>query len=453
MAGIGMQIDWSVMNSADVVASMRQSLLTKNASVLASKPAASAAAKPVAPVAIAPAPVAAKRPAMAETRARHGKPGKLKSAVAAAGKPGIYALAAAMLIITGVSGVWTANVAFAPEMYDERGLVPAVKALAAGKDYAVFDLNLNIRRLRELHVATFKTTPDVVLVGASHWQEAHASLMTSRRMYNGHVHRDYWEDLLGVVEVYVRNNRLPKQMIISIRDKQFTPVELRRDSLWEPGVANYQAMARRLGLPVEDSWRTQPYQRIRERLSLAMLFNNVTRWYNAEERPHASAGAASFKSLDVLMSDGSILWSEQHRAIFTPERARREAIAFADSSRNDPPVIDPQGVEAFDKLLTFLAGKGTEVTLVHPPFNPIFYDRVKGGTYLAGLDKVRQVTASLAVRHGLKVIGDFDPAKVGCTADQYIDAEHSNPACLGHIFKQFDDLGKVRAPSSAGGQS
>ena len=48
-------------------------------------------------------------------------------------------------------------------------------------------------------------------------------------------------------------------------------------------------------------------------------------------------------------------------------------------------------IAAFDKLLTFLKDNGTEVTLVHPPFNPIYYESVRGGTYFAGLDKVRAV--------------------------------------------------------------
>lgn len=433
MAGSGAQIDWAAMNGADVVASMRQSLQAK------AKPfgrfVAKAAAVPNTAVIAAAAPAASKS--------------QVHRKRAAAGRPGIYAAAAALLIAAGVAGVWKANVLFAPEMYDNSGLVPAATALAGNQNYGVFDLNLNIRRLRELRAAKMTATPEVVLVGASQWQEAHAGLMRSRHMYNGHIHRDYWEDLLATVEVYVRNKRLPKQMIIAIRDKQFTPVELRKDFLWEPGIPNYRAMAKRLGIPAESSWRTEPYQRIRERLSLSMLFNNVTRWFNAPERPHAS-DERNFDTLDTLLPDGSILWSVQHQAVFTRERSKREALILADAVRNNPPVIDPAGVEAFDKLLTFLKDNGTEVTLVHPPFNPIFYESVQGGTFFEGLDKVRAVTAELAAKHGLKIIGDFNPAKVGCTADMYIDAEHSNPDCVVKVLRQFDALNEAADKSRAG---
>jgi hypothetical protein len=371
---------------------------------------------------------------------------------AAVGAPGLYALATALLIVAGVAGVWRANVAYAPEMYSDAGLVPIAEALAEDKNYAVFDLNINIRKLREEHVARFTETPDVVLLGASHWQEAHAGLVKSGRLYNGHVHRDYWEDMLGEIEVYARNHRLPRRMIVSIRDNLFTPVASRTDFLWEPGIPNYRAMADRLGLAKQSAWSTYPYQRIRERLSLDMLFANATRWNYAKERPHPTLHKG-FQGLDTLLPDGSIVWSAEHRRVFTPERTRQEALAFAARRRNDPPQIDPAGVVAVDRLLAYLKRNGTEVVLVHPPFNPIFYEQVRGGTYFEGLDRVREVARKLAADHGLKIIGDFDPAKVGCTAEMYIDAEHANPGCLAHIFEDFDALHSAARHDAVAGRS
>jgi hypothetical protein len=426
MAFEGVQIGWGANSTAEVVAAARQSLLAR----------ASALHR----AASAPSPQPEHRPVSLYTApAKQVKLKKLLAIGGAAGLPGLYALSLAILICAGLIGVWKANVAFAPEMYDDAGMASAAKSFSGGKNYAVFDLNINIRRLREEHVARFTETPDVVLLGASHWQEAHAGLLRSERMYNGHVHRDYWEDLLGVVEVYVRNDRLPKRMIISIRDNEFTPIEKRKDFLWEPGIANYEQMAGRLGLETESAWRTYPWQRMKEKLSLSMLFTNVTRWYNAAERPHASR-ERHFKTLDALLPDGSILWSAEHQAVFTAERTLKEAKSFAGQRRNDPPQIDPNGVKAFDALLGFLNSKGVQVVLVHPPFNPQFYDAVQDGTYPAGLDKIRKVTRELAAKHGLRIIGDFDPRKVGCTADMYIDAEHSNPSCIRMIFKQYEAI-------------
>ena len=169
MAEAGVRINWGATGPADMVAAARPPLLADGSA-------------------------AAEMPKVSGLK-------KLRAIGEAAGMPTVYALATLFLAVTGVAGVWRANVAFAPEMYNDRGLVHAVKAFTTGQNYAVFDLNFNIRKLRELHVAEFTKTPEVVLIGASQWQEAHAGLMQSRRMYNGHIHRDYWQDLLGEVEI------------------------------------------------------------------------------------------------------------------------------------------------------------------------------------------------------------------------------------------------------------
>jgi hypothetical protein len=242
--------------------------------------------------------------------------------------------------------------------------------------------------------------------------------------------------MLGVVEMWVRHNRLPKKMIIAVRDKMFTPMAERKDFLWEPGIPYWHAMADRLGLKKESYWTSLPYQRMRERLSLAMLFNNVTRWHNADEQPHPT-NELHFKGLDTLLPDGSILWSADHLEIFTRERTEREALAFAQQAINHPPMIEQRGIKAFDKLLTYLKSQGVEVYLVHPPFNPMFYDRVQGTPYMEGLRKIEELARTFAEIHGLKMIGSFNPRDLGCTAAMYIDAEHSSPECLKKIFDQF----------------
>lgn len=437
MTDTGVQINWGATTAADAVASMRQAMASRPAAPFWQRsvylgavpgPAAAAASPPI------PRP----QYSIAGASTRTVKLKKLRTLGGSAGLPGLYAIATAILVVAGVVGIWQANSAFAPEMYG-NGLVPAAEALSQGQNYAVFDLNINIRKLRDEQVKRFTETPDLVVLGASHWQEAHASLVPFEKMYNGHVHRDYWEDLLADVEVYVRNKRMPKRMIIAIRDSQFTPLEARKDFLWEPGIPNYRAMANRLGIERQPAWKTLPYQRLKERLSLSMLFTNVTRWFNAAERPHAST-ESRFNTLDTLLPDGSILWSANHRAFFTQERARREALSFAASRHDAPPLVDPKGVEAFDKLLSFIERQGTQVILAHPPFNPIYYDAVRGSPYADGLEHIRQITRDLAAKHKLHIIGDFDPARVGCTSDQYIDAEHSSPSCLKNLFKQYEAL-------------
>ncbi len=354
-------------------------------------------------------------------------------------RPLVHLLLLLTFSVVGLGLIWLGNARFAPMLFDADAVEEVAATLASGSNYATFDLNINSRVLRAAHIANLKETPEVAVMGASHWQEGHANLVPGKHFYNAHVHRDYYEDVLAITEAFVSNSRLPKQLIITIRDNFFTPVAERTDFLWMPAIPDYRDMAKRLDLPTQSWVETIPLPQIRERFSLATLHANAKRWVTARTLPHVTK-ALKLDSLDILLADGSIKWSRQHDALFTPAYARENALAFADQRRNQPPQIDPDGVVAVDRLLAFLQDRGVKVFLAHPPFNPIYYDAVQNSPYMEGLERVKTITSELAEKYGLHIIGSFNPYDLGCGAELYIDAEHSNPKCLQKILQQFSDM-------------
>lgn len=368
----------------------------------------------------------------------------LESSPSRRSSPLFYVLLVFALVGLSMFSVWSANRLFAPEMYDTATPAAIGATLASGQNYAVFDLNVNIREIRNAQLAGLPARPDVILLGASHWQEAHVDLLADRSFFNAHIHRDYFEDILGMVEMLVRHDKLPRHMMISIRDNQFLPIRERTDYLWLPGIPFYRDMSKRLGLMPQSQWDTWPVARWRERLSLPMLYGNASRWYKAQEHPHPTL-EARFDRLDVLLAGGSIAWSRQHEASYTAERSLQTTMAYVNARRNAPPTVDPIGIEQIDRLFGYLAARGVHVVLVHPPFNPIAYDALKSERYIEGLRRVESLTRDFADRHGFDVIGSFDPYVVGCHADMYIDAEHANPTCLAKVFDQFSRLPRSKS--------
>lgn len=353
-----------------------------------------------------------------------------------------YLVALLLLSVLGVVGVWHANKYFAPMLFDQALIEKVAETHIEGRNFGVFDLNINIRDLRNATIARMDKAPEAVVLGASHWQEAHVELVTGKDFYNSHVHRDYYEDMLAVTEMYIRHDKMPKEMIITIRDNLLTPIKDRTDFLWLPGIKYYRPMAERLGLEAQGHIETLPVQTWRELVSLPLLWTHGSRQIMAAQQPHAS-DERNFAGLDTLLPGGSILWSQEHKDLFTQERSRKEALAFAAARKNNPPIIDPKGVAHIEALLEFLQKEGVEITLAHPPFNPIYWDAVQGTPYMDGLNKVKALTQSWAEKYNLPMIGGFDPKSVGCTADMYIDAEHSNPKCLGMLLGQFNALANV----------
>jgi hypothetical protein len=361
------------------------------------------------------------------------------AAAAPRGRPVLYLLATAVLAALLMSGLAALNYRLAPLTYSAAAQARVAEAFAGGSSHAVFDLNLDMRGLRRAHIARLAAAPEVVVLGASHWQEAHAGLLPDKRFYNAHVHRDYHEDLLAVVEMLLRHDRLPKTLIMSIRDMTFAPVAHRTDTLWLTALPDYRAMVARLGIAGHPWFETWPARRWFGLLSLPAMRGNALRWLSADALPGPVRGQAH-PTMDLLHADGSISWSDAHRARFTPERTRREVRQAVGARRDLALEIDPAAVTAVDRLLGLLSERGVRLVLIHPPFNPDFYDRIRSSAYGAGLREVEALSARLAKAHGATAVGSFDPAVAGCVASMFIDAEHSGPACLQRVLDQVPGL-------------
>jgi hypothetical protein len=358
-------------------------------------------------------------------------PGRLIAAarclLQAARRPLPYLLLTAVLVVLLLSALAAANFQLAPLSYSTAAQARVADVLAAGDNYAVFDLNLDTRGLRRAHIARLQRRPDVVVLGASHWQEAHADLLPGRHFY-----------LLAVVEMLLRHDRLPKTLLMSIRDMTFLPEQQRSDALWLTALPDGNAMKARLGLA--QPWlETRPLKRWLGLLSLSAMLDNGWRALVAAARP-GPVDARSLPTMDVLQADGSIVWSDSHRDQFTPERTGAEVEAAIAQRQNLTLEIDQAAVAAVDRLLALLRKHGVRVVLIHPPFNPDFYRQVKGTAYGAGLLRVEAVTAQLAAANRATQVGSFDPAVAGCTGGMFIDAEHSGPDCLRRLLDLVPSL-------------
>lgn len=355
------------------------------------------------------------------------------------GNPVSYLSLLGVLFVVLWGAVLAANYSLNPFIYSRSAKATVAEEWLAGNNYGVFDLNIDTRGLRREHIARLTETPEVIVVGASHWQEARDTFFPGRNFYNAHIHRDYYEDILALSELLIANDRLPETMIISIRDLTFSDYSTRTDYLWLPFLPEYRAMARRLGIKPHswfDTFFIRPYLDL---TSLPAAFEKAKERLFAPEIPGPTKQDA-METLDVLNAKGFIHWSAKHKEMFTAERSEREALQHADHMLAKKITIDPEAVEAVDRLLALLKERGVNVMLVHPPFNPIFYARIENTAFSDDLESVVDVTAQLAAKYGIPVFGSFDPAKVGCTSSMYIDAEHSGPECLSKVIAQAPGL-------------
>jgi len=258
-----------------------------------------------------------------------------------------------------------------PLVYGSSAKIEVAEAFAEGKNYAVFDSNVDMRQLRREQIKRLTTTPEVVVVGGSRFQEASPDLFPDNVFLNAHVHSDYVEDMMAVTELLLQYNKLPKMMILSVRYQTFMPTDKRNSELWKNFTPEFNAMAKRLGVPTYSFFETMQIKRWLDLFSVNAAWSNLKRWVTADQKPGPTL-SRELETLDILAADGSLLWSREHLALFTPEYARQDALKRVPKKRSKKLQINPKMIATMEKMMGFLTENGVKIVLVQTPFHPAF---------------------------------------------------------------------------------
>nr|WP_272867689.1 acyltransferase [Crenothrix polyspora] len=77
-----------------------------------------------------------------------------------------------------------------------------------------------------------------------------------------------------------------------------------------------------------------------------------------------------------------------------------------------------------------------KVVLILPPYHPKLYERMKNERqiYL----KIESQFRDLAKKHGIQIIGSYDPNKVGCSSADFYDGMHPKDVCIGKVMSELN---------------
>src|SRR6266446_3454295 len=103
----------------------------------------------------------------------------------------VAVVGAGVLLIAG------ANYFLDPLHFSASGQRQVAAVLLSGKNYAVFDANMDFRGLRREAIAQMTRTPQVMVFGGSRFELATPDLSPGKTFYNGFVHNDVFEDLVA----------------------------------------------------------------------------------------------------------------------------------------------------------------------------------------------------------------------------------------------------------------
>ncbi|HEX8115129.1 MAG TPA: hypothetical protein VF516_45690 [Kofleriaceae bacterium] len=356
------------------------------------------------------------------------------------------------LVIVGVTAVAGANYLLDPLHFRRSALHELAATLQSGKNYAVYDANMDFRALRREAVALMTTTPQIIAFGGSRFELATASMFPGRTFYNAFVHNDMYEDLVAFSGLLDDHHRLPKNLIFTVRYKTFLPIDQkwRESDEFKNFWSEYRSMADRLGIDKEPLWNVLPFAYWSNLLSI----DNIRRQLSLSSKggQQGPVDADSMDDMDVIHADGSMSFSKEHSASFRDllfSRGVKNMFSSASSVGEDAEQraakmsqlagwpTDPGRIEGLGKLLAFLEHQGTHVTIAITPFHPAYYRRTAGSPYRKSLDAMEDSVRAAAAASGSSVVGSLDPDKVGCKESSFRDFIHPDAVCLKTVFDQI----------------
>jgi hypothetical protein len=293
--------------------------------------------------------------------------------------------------------------------------------------FVVFD----DRILNEQIIRQLPRCPDRVVLGSSRCMQLRREYFPGEQFFNHGMRRAVLEDLVALWQLYRQRGWQPRQVIIGVDAWSFD------GSYWK----EYWQVLRPAFAEIQREWNlplpTAPGSG--QGSSTGSGVPGINRWKRLLAAGTARAGLFFFRTRRdglvelVRRSDGSV----SYHAAFRERPAADVAATIQKSVAFPKHPVSPEMVGLLERFLERLRAEGVAVSFVIPPYHPAFYrlagknasgERIEGyDHYLAGLDEVERTIRGIAGKISGKVIGGFDPFKVGAGDDEFFDWMHPKP--------------------------
>ncbi len=138
-----------------------------------------------------------------------------------------------------------------------------------------------------------------------------------------------------------------------------------------------------------------------------------------------------FKSIitnrNILLPDGSII--NIHKEVLRFNIKDNLKVANYKIQKNE--YYDNSTIQIYQRYINFF-GEKFEILFLHSPYSHEVWNNDEL-MVLKAIKEVEKKTGELAKLNNLKIIGSFDPKKINCKSEDFIDVFHSKSSCLTKI--------------------
>lgn len=293
------------------------------------------------------------------------------------------------------------------------------------------------RLLQKFYVSGLPQAKEVLVLGSSRAMNIGENLFPGKSFFNASVSSASLEDDEAILQMYRERGLLPKKLVLGVDPWIFNRKS--GQTRWKSLSEEYKRSQCLSTDCAVSNWDPEYLRWSKFQQLISFSYLRASLKAAREKRRGYYATDALELDVNIRGADGTI----RYRTAFVNQTSdevaavvQRHVAGKSIYSLDDFRQLDPEYSAQFDALLTRLKQEHIEVLLVLSPYQ---YDMFKFLTAAnSGFEMVvsaERMVRKLASKHGMTVLGSYDPQNVDCGRNDFYDEMHPRPSCIEKMFK------------------
>jgi hypothetical protein len=305
-------------------------------------------------------------------------------------------------------------------------------------------------RLEQLGLG--KSCPDVLLTGSSTISTYSADSLPGVPIFNAYVVGTSVEDLEALTSILRETQCWPRTIIVGADPWWIAnpASENRRWTAWMNDYLNFNGQQR---LEAYATRAGVVWSRFEERLNFATTRESLKTLMDTTHRSKnrlikGGPGAVEDFCAHASPADYELRASDGHAIncpnfLPTPEQREQAAVAYIQvhaSAMGEWREVDWSRVAALERVTREWSSHAGRVLLVALPFHPVTYRMLMQHPRI--VPNLRALDSALGSFPGVTYLDLRDPSRVGCRAEEFLDAIHPGLACVGKVSARMAEYAR-----------
>ena len=289
----------------------------------------------------------------------------------------------------------------------------------------------NERLVQRYVVGHSKMCPEVLVIGSSRTLEIDSSYFPGKTFFNNSVSGASIEDLVAIYEMYEQKACKPKNIIIGL-----DPWTLNKNSgqtRWVAINSEYNAFLRELNK--DTITQNDDMNRYSQLISPSYFISSLNALIKSRK---LAIVKTTNNPMMTRLSDGSVSYGADYRNR-TPAQISDMAKEYAKVNNiysvENFNELSPQAIFLLESLVAKLEKEHVGITFFLSPYNPIVYHIFETNKQYSQISQSEIYYRDLAKKHGITVIGSFNPRACDMDETLFWDGMHSKPAGLKKLLE------------------